>query len=134
MLRSRWPSRIPVVALLFAAVSACSDSTKPGAPAAVDAVSGSGVSVTVGAAIGVPLVARVLDDKGNPVPGVAVDWAVPTDDGTVNDSTTTTDNDGYASVAFIGTSVGAATVTATVGSSDVADFSVSVVAQTPSGQ
>jgi hypothetical protein len=49
-----------------------------GAPASIAAISGTPQSTTVGSAFSAPLVVQVLDEYGNPVPGVVVSFSAPT--------------------------------------------------------
>jgi hypothetical protein len=61
------------------------------------AVSGDGQSALVGAELADPLVVRVTDGFGNPIPGVDIAWTVDAG-GAVSDETTPTGSDGLASV------------------------------------
>jgi hypothetical protein len=67
-----------------------------GAPAAASLVSGDGQHGTAGAPLAKPLVLRVVDRTGNPVPGVRVTVRPKT--GTVADTTLETDSAGTAAV------------------------------------
>jgi uncharacterized repeat protein (TIGR01451 family)/MYXO-CTERM domain-containing protein len=69
-----------------------------GAPAFVTAVSGTPQTATVGTAFAHPLVARVADLYGNPIPGVEVTWSAPASSATatVEALSAITDADGLA--------------------------------------
>ncbi|MBO9662154.1 Ig-like domain-containing protein [Dokdonella sp.] len=72
-----------------------------GAPAAIDALgAGAEQSTDVATAFPDPLVAKVADAFGNPVPGVAVTFAVPTSGASamLSADSATTDDNGLASV------------------------------------
>lgn len=104
-----------VCAAAFAA--ACNDSTGPKGPRAqvVTAFSGNGQSGTVGAALALPLVARVTDSTGKPVPGATVTFAVTSGSGTVSPPSAQTDTGGRAQTALtLGQSAGQVEVTASV--------------------
>jgi adhesin/invasin len=76
--------------------------------------SGDQQSGPAGTTLSSPLTVRLTDQHGNPVPGATIDWT--TDSGTfVGNASTTTDNDGTASVELqLPTTADAITVTATV--------------------
>jgi hypothetical protein len=109
-----------------------SGSTTVGPPASIVATSGTPQSATVNTTFAVPLVAEVLDNKANPVPGVVVTFTAPatgasaTFAGGVN--TATTNTNGLATSAVVsanGTVGGPYTVTATVsGVATPANFSL----------
>ncbi len=79
-------------------------SNLPGAPAGLSVTSGSGQATKAETAFAAPLVARVVDDFGNPLSGVIVTFKAPADgaSGTFeNDQTTaTSDADGNATSAI----------------------------------
>lgn len=98
-------------------VAACNDSTGPKGPRAqvLTAFSGNGQSGTVGAALALPLIARVTDSSGTPVRGVTVNFAVTSGSGTVSPTTAQTDTGGRAQTSLtLGQSAGQVEVTATV--------------------
>lgn len=132
--RSSTPRRSALVALFistclvsFATCSGGDDGTGPGGgstrPAAVAKVSGDGQSGTVGAALASELVARVTNSAGAALSGVSVSWAVTAGGGSVAPSSSTTDASGQARTTWtLGTTAGANTATATVGSLTPAAF------------
>ena len=69
-------------------------------------VGGDGQSAPGGAALGAPLVVQVTDAFGNPIAGVPISWT-PDGGGSVSEPTTTTGEDGLASVIrTLGTTAG----------------------------
>jgi hypothetical protein len=72
----------------------------PGDPAQMVAVSGSGQTAAPGGSLASPLVAAVLDEFGNAVPGVAVKWTVQSGGGTVTPLSESTDSMGRASATW----------------------------------
>jgi adhesin/invasin len=119
-LRSRSRALLPLSRVLvltaLAALSACSeDPDGPGDPAALQVVSGSGQTATVGTAATQPVVVKVVDADGAPVPGVAVSWVVTAGGGSVFSASVTTGEDGTASNHWtMGTTVGAQSLEARV--------------------
>lgn len=76
-------------------------------------VSGDGQTGQVGTSLSAPLVVRVTDVFGNPVPGFTVNWTV-TGGGSVSEATTQTGENGETSVIrTLGTTVGLQATTAT---------------------
>jgi len=80
--------------LVFATFSA---TARPDAPASMPIVSGDGQIGQARTALANPLVLAVADQYGNPVPGVSVAWTVEDGGGSLEASTTTTDESGRAS-------------------------------------
>jgi hypothetical protein len=79
---------------------------------ALEKVSGDGQTGTVGTQLGAPLVVRVVDGNGNPVPGVQVTFA-GSGGGSMTPATASTDANGAAqALATLGTAAGAYTFTA----------------------
>lgn len=116
MLRRR--RRLPAAALLLAAaltLGACSDSaTGATVAASISVVSGGSQSGTVGTALAAPLVVKVTNSNGDAVSGATVTFA-STANGTLGNSTATTDAQGMAQTTFVlGPLAGTQTVTATV--------------------
>jgi len=96
---------------------------QPAPPASITVVSGSGQSATVASALGAPLVARVDDHHGNPVPGVVVTFAVAT--GSMAGAAATTSANGLATSGTwtLGTVAGTQSATASApGVSGTAGF------------
>jgi len=86
----------------------------PDAPASLAVVSGASQSGTVGSTLGTPLEVRALDQYGNPVPNVVVNWADDAN-GTFESPTSVTDTNGIAiNVYTLGPSAGPEDVSATV--------------------
>jgi hypothetical protein len=107
---------------------------KAGVPAIVDAFGGATQSGTVGSAVATVPAARVRDQYGNPVPDVAVTFAVTAGAGTVTGATATTDASGIArpSAWTLGIQVGTNSLTATVaGVSTPAVFTATAGAGAP---
>lgn len=109
--------RIPTLLSLALLLGACDGEPRPvappeppppGDPAAAQVVSGSWQSGVVASELPEPLVARVLDTKGTPVPGVRVLWSADSAAGKVADSVTITGPDGTARTRWtLGTRAGA---------------------------
>jgi hypothetical protein len=78
-------------------------------PARVEVAGGNAQQGTAGQALAQPVRVRVVDDRGRPVPGQAVNFVVTGGGGTVSVGTVTTDDDGYAATQWtLGTSAAAA--------------------------
>lgn len=100
-----------VVALMAACGGEQTTTEPPGAtgpvPSAIALVSGDNQSGTVGQSLGQPLVVRVTSSSGAGVSGIAVTWSVTSGGGSVSNSTSTTDGQGRASIAWtLGQSAG----------------------------
>lgn len=104
-----------------------------GAPAAIAVVSGSAQTDTVAKTLGSPFIVKVTDAAGNALGGVTVNWARLTGVGAVSAATSTTNAQGLASIQFtLGTSVGAATIRASVtGLAPTVTFTADAVAGKP---
>jgi hypothetical protein len=87
----------PLLAAAFLA-GGCDYSTAPeqGQPHGIQIVSGDGQAGTVAQRLAAPLVVRVLDRHGHPVPGVPVAWRVMAGGGSVSPETGATGADGVA--------------------------------------
>ncbi len=84
-----------------------------GDPDDIVIVSGDGQTGPAGTRLANPLVAQVVDDADNPVPGVTVTWRVESGEGSVSPGTSTTDGSGRASTAWtLGRRTGQQRVTA----------------------
>ncbi|MBA2322161.1 MAG: Ig-like domain-containing protein [Deltaproteobacteria bacterium] len=84
-----------------------------GAASQLVVVSGNNQSGRVGAALAAPLVIAVKDAKGNPVPGIAVTFAVASGGGSLSATTATSNSMGQAQTTLtVGTAAGTNTVTA----------------------
>ena len=94
--------------------------TPPGPPARIEMVSGNDQQGLQNAELPQPLVVRVLDASGRPVPGIFVIWT-PSHDGRANPTPSLTDASGLATTRWIlGDKVGGQTMSAiTVGVSAV---------------
>ncbi|HEX8692236.1 MAG TPA: Ig-like domain-containing protein [Longimicrobium sp.] len=122
--------KLLAVGLLW--LSACESPSGPGAPTAVQPLSGSGQRVAAGAALAEPLVVRVTGSGGRPVPGVSVTWTAGPDAGIVTPLAAETDADGRASATWtVGTTVGERSVTAAVAGLAPATFTATVVPGAP---
>ncbi len=107
------------------------DSTGPSAkqPASIVGASGNNQTSRVGEALPSPLVVRVNDAAGEPLPSVTVSWAVSSGAASLSATSTATDANGEASVTVtVGTSVGAVTITASVGGLNPVTFTAGVLA------
>ena len=83
----------------------------PGSAASIEAAGGSGQSGAVGTALANPLAVRVIDQFGNPVANVSVEWDAQ--QGSVDPSSSTTGADGRAETSWVlGSSTGSQTATA----------------------
>ncbi len=86
------------------------------APSGVTIVSGDGQSVPSGALASDPLVIQLADGSSNPVVGGTVVWAVASGAATLENTQTSTGNDGRATARLRGgATLGPVTITATVG-------------------
>jgi uncharacterized protein (TIGR03437 family) len=96
-------------------------------------VSGNNQSGTTGTKVAAPLVVKVVDTTGAPLPGVVVSFTVnPAGAATVAPSSAITLNDGTASaIATLGATAGTVTITASAtGLSSVATFSLTAISST----
>jgi hypothetical protein len=111
--------RLSLVCIVCALATACNDPAGvegPGPPASLIVVGGDGQLDLPGAALSVPLVARVVDRFGVPVPGVEVSWEADVGDGVLSDAELETDAAGEASATLtLGSAIGSNVVTATHG-------------------
>jgi YetA-like protein/Bacterial Ig-like domain (group 1)/Dockerin type I domain len=88
-----------------------------GPAATLSLISGNNQTGTAGQALASPLTVKVTDAAGNPVAGVAVQFAVTSGGGSLSNSSVSTDSLGLASTGLtLGAAAGANTVTATSGS------------------
>jgi len=95
------------------------------------AVSGGSQSVRVNQAYPQPLVVQLLDTKGNPLPGITVNFAVTGGSASVNPSSATTDGQGHAQTSVTaGSSAGTVTVVASAGGLS-ASFTLTVIPPGP---
>jgi hypothetical protein len=102
-----------IAGLLAAATLRCGDDVQPTTPTDMEMAGGDGQNGIPGQPLPSPLVVLVTDASGNPVPGVAVQWAAQ-GGGSVSATSTTTGSNGRASVQrVLGTDLGQQTTTAT---------------------
>ena len=86
---------------------------RPTGGAALEKVSGDAQTGTAGAVLGAPLVVKVSDVNGNPVPGAAITWSI-TGGGSLSETSSLTGADGQASVTrTLGGTAGQQTTVAT---------------------
>ena len=123
MLRSLQMSRRRAVLLLLTLTSALTtgclgdDTLNAPEPYLLVIVSGTGQSVKPNATLANPLKVKVVDQYGDALPGVTVNWSVPVAaQGSVNPATSITDSQGEAQTTFtaggtVGTSYAIAAVT-----------------------
>ncbi len=107
--------------------------TVVGPPASVTANSALTQNATVGTAVGAPPSVLVLDANANPVPGVAVTFAVASGGGSLTGGSATTDGAGVATVLSwtVGATPGPNTLTATVASLPPVTFTATGVTAAP---
>jgi hypothetical protein len=118
------------VACVCSALAACSDSASPPKPATLSATTSTNVTATVGTAVAAVPTVKVTDEKGSPVSGLAVQFAVTAGGGSLGRATTTTDATGTASAQSwtLGTIAGTNTVDATVAGLTAVRFSATATA------
>ena len=113
----------------FASLAACSEGSAPVAPAEVRATSGGGQTAPVQTMLPAPLVATVVDEGGNPVRGITVNWDAG-GAGRVDPASSTTDGEGRAAARWmLGEETGIENALATV--SDLPPATFSAVAEPP---
>lgn len=108
---------IPTLAATVLAFWACSgDVTSPPKPAALAATAGMNLSATVASAVSAAPSVKVTDDKGAPLSGISVQFAVTSGGGALGRTSASTDASGTASAGSwtLGTLAGQNTVDATV--------------------
>jgi len=120
----RFVRSLPAALLLAVALGACNgDSGGPPVPARVDVVSGNDQSVPAGTQPTQPLVVKVVDERGRPVPGVQVTWTASVAGDGVAPNPSTTDAQGQATAQWtLGNTLGPHTVTASVAGATAAQF------------
>jgi hypothetical protein len=101
----------------------------PDVPTTLSKFSGDNQSAPPGSALPAPLVVRVQDQHGNPVPGVTVDWAVTSGSGTTNAASSVTNAQGQATMnVTLPDSSGSMTVEASVtGIAQAVSFTMNAV-------
>jgi hypothetical protein len=103
---------------------------KPDVPAAIMST-GSGQTASAGSALPDSLLARVLDQYGNAVPGVSVTWAIASGGGTLTALQSTSSATGHVSAKWmVGTIQGSGSVTVTAGMLQ-GSFAATIVAAAP---
>jgi uncharacterized protein (TIGR03437 family) len=110
---------VPSALLFFPGSGALTVRSTPGAPGAIQLVSGNTQSAQAGQSLTSPLVARVISTGGSGLAGLTVNWTVsPAAAATLGNAQTTTDTTGQTSnsLRFASTASGAVTVTATLAS------------------
>jgi alpha-tubulin suppressor-like RCC1 family protein len=123
MLHARLPTRAAAFVLLLGGCDS-SPTPPPAPPAAVVIVSGNEQLGTVVTALPQPLVVRVVDADGQPLPGVSVTWAAGAESGAVSPATTMTDASGVARADWtLGTKAKVVSASATVAGLAPATFS-----------
>ncbi|MEP6688147.1 MAG: Ig-like domain-containing protein [Gemmatimonadales bacterium] len=105
---------------------------RAGDAAVLEQVSGDGQSALVGTSLPAPLVVRVRDGAGNPVPGLAVTWLVGNGGGQLTPATSRTDADGLAGTTWtMGGTPQLDTATAVVSGVGTVAFSATASPGTP---
>jgi Bacterial Ig-like domain (group 1)/Filamin/ABP280 repeat len=92
-----------------------------GAPAAIEPAAGDDQTAIAGEPVPIPPAVRVLDDDGNPLPGIPVTFTVTRGGGTVSGETPVTGADGVAAVGAwrLGSGIGANELSAEVVGQDL---------------
>jgi hypothetical protein len=94
-----------------------------GNPSAVNIVSGNNQEAPAGTKVPLPLVVKLLDQDGNPIPNRPVTWVVGAGGGSVDPATSNTGPDGQASTEWtLGPNPGTNTLNAVVSGLDPAAF------------
>ncbi len=124
------------LAPMFAAtiLASCAEETTTGPRiATLVQVSGGGQQGAIGATLAQPMIVRVEDQSGNPVPGSTIFWEIVSGGGSISPSQSTTDAQGYAQASLrLGTSLGLNSVRATLGLLNPVLFSATATAAPPS--
>jgi hypothetical protein len=111
----RTPFRALAALALAALLAGCDgDSTTPRVLGDLLIVSGDEQTAPVNTRLPEPLVVRVVDDTGDPIPGVHIAWEVAIGSGTVSSARTVTDRDGETSVEVVLTVGGQSGIFATI--------------------
>jgi adhesin/invasin len=105
----------------------------PGAPATVSVSAGDAQSATVGTAVAAAPAVLVRDANGNPVPGVAVTFAISSGGGSLTGASQVTSASGVAAAGSwtLGTAVGVNTLSATVAGLSPASFAATATVGSP---
>ena len=111
-------------------IAACNSGNQgPDVAQGISVVSGNEQFATVGTPAANPLVALVVDPSGSPFAGATVTWKISGGGGTVADSTSVSDANGYASMSYTaGADPGVATVVATVAQVWTTNFTIHIEA------
>ncbi len=118
--------------LLLLLVSAC-DSSSPPVPTTMSAVGGASQTATVGTTVPTAPAVKILDEKGEPISGLTVTFAVTSGGGSLAGASGTTDNTGVARAGpwTLGTTAGENTVTASAQGLTPVTFTATGTADTP---
>ena len=128
MLRVR--SRFPVLLALSVAAAACGDAAAPPVPTTLTPSTNAPSTAVVGSSVTASV--KVLDDKGKPMQGVAVNFEVTAGGGTVAVPQVSTDATGVASSTWtLASSTGTNTLVARSGSLAPVTFTVNALADAP---
>ena len=120
------------IALFIAASGGClSLDTQAEGVAVLTVVTGNDQTLQVGATNAVPLVVRAFDNAAQPMEGVTVTWTVnPANGGTVNPTSTTTDEAGLTQVNFTPGSTPQAVFVRASAEGLTVSFTITIVAAT----
>jgi trimeric autotransporter adhesin len=121
------PGRAEITATVNGVRGTASVRVRPGRAARLDVVSGNGQQVTARTLLPLPLVVRVLDASGFPVPDATVSWRVDLGGGSLSNTSSTTDGEGDATTRLTAGPPGDQRVTASLEQLSAA-FSASALA------
>lgn len=111
-----------VAAAVLSVIAACGDASAPNADAAgrvFNAIGGDAQISAAGTELASPLVVRVTNTRGKPMPGVAIEWKTTTD-GRIDPERPTTNDSGIVRATWtLGATTGRHVVTATLGNTIV---------------
>lgn len=115
--------------LLIASLAGCADRTAPAAPAEIRPAEGVNQVAPAGGVLPQPIVAQVVDEQGDPVPGVTVTW-IAESDGRINPVSKVSDRNGKVGARWI-LGPRAGPNRATVGTDGVAPATFTALAESP---
>jgi hypothetical protein len=90
--------RLVAAAAALVLLAACDEGTTPRVLGSLEIVSGDNQTAKVGTTLPAPLVVKVVDDQGEPIPGVHIAWEVATGSATLSSARTVTEKNGQTSI------------------------------------